>query len=212
MTAPIKIYGPSFSTFVRSVMMACELKGLAYEVTTEVNGEEVGFHTAGHKAIHPFTKFPVLLTDQGPIAETVAILHYLENAYGGTPLYPTDAFAQAQVEQWSGISGIYVDFKIVRKVLLEFIFPQGEDGSVRMDKVEAALPGVEHGLAVVADQLAEQPYLCGNEITAADLILIPIIDYIEKAEVGKPRVAKHANLLAYIEKIRAEAFAKDILG
>ena len=193
MTAPIKIYGPSFSTFVRSVMMACELKGLAYEVTTEVNGEEVGFHTAGHKAIHPFTKFPVLLTDQGPIAETVA-------------------FAQAQVEQWSGISGIYVDFKIVRKVLLEFIFPQGEDGSVRMDKVEAALPGVEHGLAVVADQLAEQPYLCGNEITAADLILIPIIDYIEKAEVGKPRVAKHANLLAYIEKIRAEVFAKDILG
>ncbi|WP_420554116.1 glutathione S-transferase family protein [Neptuniibacter marinus] len=212
MTAPIKIYGPSFSTFVRSVMMACEFKGLAYEVTIEVNGEEVGFHTAGHKAIHPYTKFPVLLTEQGPIAETVAILHYLENAYGGTPLYPTDAFAQAQVEQWSGISGIYVDFYIVRKVLVEFIFPKGENGSVRMDKVEAALPKVESALAIVAEQLAEQPYLCGDDLTAADLILIPIIDYIEKADVGKPRVAEHANLLAYINRIRKEAFAKDILS
>lgn len=212
MAAPIQIYGPSFSTFVRSVMMACEIKGLEYEVTTKVQGNDVGFHSAGHKAIHPYTKFPVLLTDKGPIAETVAILHYIENNYGGTKLYPEDPYQQAQVEQWCGISGIYVDFEIVRKVLLEFIFPKGENGSVRMDKVEAALPGVENALSVVADQLADQPYICGEELTAADLILIPIIDYIEQSEVGKPYVAKYKNVLTYIEGIRRQDYAKHILG
>tara|TARA_Y100000782_G_scaffold71835_2_gene77725 strand:- start:73265 stop:73948 length:684 start_codon:yes stop_codon:yes gene_type:complete len=212
MAKPIQIYGPSFSTFVRSVMMACELKGLAYEVTTQVDGEAVDFHTPGHKAIHPYTKFPVLLTEQGPIPETVAILHYLENEYGGTQLYPSDPYAQAQVEAWSGISGIYVDHEIVREVLLEFIFPKGENGSVRMDKVEAAIPGIQNALSVVADQLADNPYICGNELTAADLILIPIIDYIEKSEVAKAKVAEHPNVLAYIEKIRVQDFAKHILS
>lgn len=211
MTAPIRIYGPSFSTFVRSVMMACELKGLPYEVTTQVDGEAVGFHTPGHKAIHPYTKFPVLLTEKGPIPETVAILHYLENEYGGAKLYPTDPYAQAQVEAWSGISGIYVDFEIVRKVLLEFIFPKGENGTVRMDKVEAAVPGIENALSIVADQLADYPFICGYELTAADLILIPIIDYIESNEVGKPLVAKHENVLNYIQTIRQQDFAKDVL-
>lgn len=211
MAQAIQIYGPDFSTFVRSVMMACELKGLDYEVTQLVDGEKVDFHSAGHKAIHPYTKFPVLLTEKGPIPETVAILHYLENEYGGAPLYPEDPFAQAQVEAWSGISGIYVDFDIVRRVLLEFIFPQGENGTVRMDKVEAALPKVANALAVVADQLGENAFICGDDVTAADLILIPIIDYIEKTDVAKDLVHKHANVVTYIENVREMSFAKHIL-
>lgn len=211
MSTPITIYGPTFSTFVRSVMMACELKDIPYQVTTEINGEKIEFRSAQHKALHPYTKFPVLMTEKGPIGETVAILHYLENTFGGKKLYPTDPFEQAQVELWSGISGIYVDTDIVRKVLLEYIFPKGENGTVRTDVVEAALPGVENALSVVAEQLGDNAYICGDEITAADLILIPIIDYIEQLEVGQPKVAAHKNLVEYIENVRKQDFAKRVL-
>ena len=42
MTAnPVHIYGPRFSNFVRSVMLVCEEKQLAYTVGFEVDGNNV---------------------------------------------------------------------------------------------------------------------------------------------------------------------------
>ena len=144
MNTPVKIVGPAFSTFVRSVMIACEEKGIPYEVNPEVNGKKLSFGDKALFDLHPYGKVPVLITQLGTITETSSIIRYIDCLNDNNPLYPEDAFARAQVDQWSALISVYIDQAIVRSLLLEYAFPKGEKGSVRKDKVQEALPrGIE---------------------------------------------------------------------
>ena len=210
MTAQVKIFGPTFSTFVRSVMMACEEKHISYEVSNHIDGQEVAFKSDQHRELHPYSKFPVLLTEHGPIAETITILHYLDRLDGEAMLFPGDSYEQAFVEQWSSIVAIYIDQAIVRNLLLEFAFPKGEGGTVRQDKVEEAMPEVRRALAVLSEQLQGKAYLCGDQFTAADLILIPILDYLVK--IPLPIMAEFPSLLEYQENMNDRDTVRSVLG
>ncbi len=210
MTTQVKIFGPTFSTFVRSVMMACEEKRISYEVTNFFDGQEISFKSDKHRELHPYSKFPVLLTEHGPIAETITILHYLDRLGGEAVLFPGDSFEQAYVEQWSSIVAIYIDQAVVRNLLLEFAFPKGEGGSIRQDKVEEAMPEAKRALAILSEQLEGREYLCGDQFTAADLILIPILDYLVK--IPLPIMADFPNLLRYQENANRLDTVKSVLG
>lgn len=210
MTTQVKIFGPTFSTFVRSVMMACEEKRISYEVTNLFDGQEISFKSDKHRELHPYSKFPVLLTEHGPIAETITILHYLDRLNGEAVLFPGDSYEQAFIEQWSSIVAIYIDQAVVRNLLLEFAFPKGEGGSVRQDKVEEAMPEVKRALDVLEKQLQGRTYLCGDQFTAADLILLPILDYLVK--IPLPIMADFPNLLRYQENVNRLDTVKSVLG
>ncbi len=210
MTTQVKIFGPTFSTFVRSVMMACEEKRISYEVTNLFDGQEISFKSDKHRELHPYSKFPVLLTEHGPIAETITILHYLDRLDGEAVLFPGNSYEQAFIEQWSSIVAIYIDQAVVRNLLLEFAFPKGEGGSIRQDKVEEAMPEAKRALAILSEQLDGGGYLCGDQFTAADLILIPILDYLGK--IPLPIMADFPNLLRYQENVNRLDTVKSVLG
>lgn len=53
--ATLTLYGVPQSTYTRTTRMACEEKGIDYELV------EVDPHSAEHKARHPFEKIPALL-------------------------------------------------------------------------------------------------------------------------------------------------------
>ena len=151
----------------------------------------------------------MLLTEHGPIAETITILHYLDRLDGEAVLFPGDSYEQAFVEQWSSIVAIYIDQAVVRNLLLEFAFPKGEGGSVRQDKVEEAMPEARRALAILSEQLEGREYLCGDHFTAADLILIPILDYLVK--IPLPIMADFPSLLRYQENASRRDTVKSIL-
>jgi glutathione S-transferase len=61
MSDSVHIFGPQFSTFVRSVQLCCEEKGISSTVGAHIDGQRVEFHGPEHQALHPFGKVPVLL-------------------------------------------------------------------------------------------------------------------------------------------------------
>lgn len=211
MNQPVHIFGPQFSNFVRSVQLCCEEKGIPYTLGWEVDGEPIDFHGPRHFALHPFGKLPVLLHGERRLYETASICRYLDAEFAGPALQPEDPWQRAEVDQWCAILALYVDQALVRHYLLEFIFPKGENGSVRMDKVEAARPEVMRMLSLLEEQLNDREYIVGEQFTMADAFAIPTLDYLFKLPAAQPMVADVPRLDAYVQRLRARASGEKVL-
>ncbi|MDF2180718.1 glutathione S-transferase family protein [Neptuniibacter sp. CAU 1671] len=209
--AEVEIFGPNFSTFVRSVMLACEEKGIPYRQHMEADGVPVGMHSAPHMKLHPFGKVPVLLHRGQTLCETTAILRYLEALCPDRPLQPSDPWARAQLDQWCSFVSLYLDQALIRRYLLEFVFPKGEGGVVREDRVERALPEVHKMLKFIESQLDGKSYLLGDELTMVDLLLLPMLDYLLKWPQTQAVAQAYPNIVSYTELLRQRPSAQKIL-
>ncbi|MCX4027370.1 glutathione S-transferase family protein [Endozoicomonas sp. SM1973] len=211
MSQQVHIYGPNFSSFVRSVRLVCEEKNISYTTGFSVNGEEIPFKSDKHYKLHPFGKLPVLIHADASICETVAICRYLDQEFPGPELQPSDPVARAKHDQWCSLIAGDIDQAIVRKYLLEFAFPKGENGTIRVDKVKAAEPGVEKALIVLSHQLADQLYIVGDSFTIADALLVPILDYLFSHSEIKYMIEKHSKLQDYLNRVsERKSFQKGV--
>ena len=96
------------STYFRSsaawrVRIALGLKGLAWTPEfvhlTREGGEQ---HSASYRAKNPTKLIPTLETDSGaPIAQSLAIIEYLDETHPAPPLLPADPLARAQVRAFA---------------------------------------------------------------------------------------------------------------
>ena len=59
-TNKVHIYGPDFSTFVRSVMLICEELGVTYTTGFSANGKAIEFKSDEHFKLHPYGKLRAL--------------------------------------------------------------------------------------------------------------------------------------------------------
>ncbi len=82
------IYGPAFSTYVRSVLLTLEEKGAPYRLE-EINILEDAHQTPEYRARHPFTKVPAFEHDGFALYEAVAIMRYVDETFAARPCSPT---------------------------------------------------------------------------------------------------------------------------
>ncbi len=211
MSAQVHIVGPQFSTFVRSVQLVCEEKGISYRYGFKPDGEEIEFKSPSHLALHPFGKIPALLHNGQVIFETAPICRYLDAAFEGPALQPEDLLARAHVDQWCAALSSYVDQALVRNYLLEFAFPKGEDGSIRMDKVAAHQPAVIEMLTLLEQQLAGKEYFCGAQYSIADAILTPMLDYLSGLPHAAELMTATPELAAWTQRMQARDSGKQVL-
>ncbi len=202
MTRSVHIFGPQFSSFVRTVQLCCEEKGISYSLGREAYGQEVGFHSPEHFALHPFGKIPALIDGDRVLCETSTICRYLDAEFDGMALQPEDSYQRALVDQWCAFLSIYADKALVRDYLLEFAFPKGEGGAIRMEKVAEAQPAVMEMLALIEKQLADKPFLLSEQLTLADLVIAPQLDYIAVLPHGAELIVPESSLGAYLERMR----------
>ena len=80
--ATIEIIGIPGSTYVRAVRMACEEKGVPYELKPAMP------HSPEILALHPFGKVPAMRHGDFELCESNAIATYIDRAFAGPPLFP----------------------------------------------------------------------------------------------------------------------------
>src|SRR6185295_6637409 len=92
------VYGTEFSTYVRSVRMAFEEKGAAYELhdVSVLKGEQ---KQAAHLARNPFGTVPAFAHDGLEVYETSPILRYIDQVFPGAALTPEDPKQRARMNQ-----------------------------------------------------------------------------------------------------------------
>ena len=117
-----EIIGSSRSSYTRVVRMVCEEKGIDYTLTETLLGSPEIF------AIHPFGRMPVLRHGDFTLYESKAIASYLDRAFPGPNLIPTDPKESALTEQWVSLVNTMLDPTLVRTYLLAYAFPMTQDG------------------------------------------------------------------------------------
>ncbi len=210
MNQQLHILGVQFSSFTRAVQLCCEEIGLKYHLGTQLEGEDYGLRTAALATLNPFAKVPVLLDQGRALYETQSICRYLDNAYNQGRLQPNNEWQKAQVDQWCAAITAYVDKAIVRNYLLEFLFPKGENGSVRQDVAAAAMPEIIKIVGILEQQLGEREFLVGDNFTLADVMLAPIVNYLVVAPQNSDLVSASSSVRRYAARMSARPAAAKV--
>lgn len=207
----ISIIGVPFSNFVRAVMLVCEEHSIPYTVKMEHKEDKFELRDKGLLKLNPFGKIPIAIVNDHTICETATIIRLLDKEYGNSQFQADDPIENALIDQWCAFASIYVDKHIIRDTLLEFFFPKGENGTVRFDVVEANVPKISEVVEILATQLGRNDYICGNQISLADFLLIPTLDYLKSSPIGEQLLPKDNVLTQYINRMRSRNSCQKVL-
>jgi maleylacetoacetate isomerase len=173
------------------VRWALAIKGIAFDsVPVDIgSGEQL---TPEHRARNPMGHVPALWIDGRVLAESVAILEYLEETRPASPLYPKDHGARARVRQVVELvnSGI--------QPLQNPVVYRRHSDDVDEQKAfarffnERGLGACEALLVTIAGEIpAEGGFAVGGALTAADIFLVPQLSVARRFGVdlsGYPRL------------------------
>ena len=207
----IYIYGAQHSNFVRSVQIACALKGLDCEVAYHLGGEEIPFRSDKHLAIHPFAKLPVIQDGTVRVAESQAILRYLDAAYPEPALQPETILERAEHDSWCSHIASNIDQALIRKFMVEFVFPTGENGEPNYPKMLENKPSAENAISVIETRLSQADFICGNKPTLADCLLAPLADYSARLTESLSLVDDNSAINTYLERMMSLEGITEIL-
>ena len=189
------VYGPRYSVYTRAVLMALTEKKVAFE---EVHVEQA---TEEHKAPehlkrHPFGLLPAFEHNGFMIYETVPILHYVEEAFPGVRLTPADIHRRTRMAQILAVINAYAARPLVWGVFALRAYPdpgRPVDEAAIAEKVKLGT----HALKAIEDLMVNpDPFLVGRQISLADMLLEPMLFYLDKAPEGP-------SILAQVPKIAA---------
>jgi glutathione S-transferase len=197
----LHIFGPGFSTLVRSVRLYCEEKALSYTYGMSLDGHSISWRCDEHRVLHPFAKVPVLLHADRHVFETSAICRYLDAVFPGrTPAH--DFATQTLIEQWSSALVTSVDAALVRNYILPLIGPS-RPKTLDPQALAAARLEAERTLAILDSQLGECPFICGELWSMADTLLVPMLDYLALITDPASVLGQYPRLMNYLERMRS---------
>ncbi len=183
-TIEVILYGHAFSTFTRTARLALAEKGLPYQLR-DVDFLRGGGHSPEHLARHPFGKVPVLQHGDFALYETLAITEYIDKAFSGTALQPSDVRLRARMLQLIGITMSYIYPTMIGQVVVERIVKPMLGQSPDETTVEKGMRRLRTGLGVLEGFGERGSFLIGDSISLADLYLMPMWTFFLRTSEGK---------------------------
>ncbi len=197
MATPI-IYGPDYSTYVRTVRLAFEEKPAEYRLEpVHILGGEG--QQAGHLQRHPFGKVPAFAHDGLELYETDAIVRYVDQVFPGRRLQPSDPRQAARMNQIVGIINSYGYGSIVMKLVWQRLIVPMLGGQGDEEIVREAKPTVGRCLAELDRLKSGDAFLVGSDVSLADLFLAPVFAYFTMTPDAQELLQPHAGLRSWWE-------------
>lgn len=192
----MKIYGFPLSPFVRKVLVAVQEKGIEVElVPTNPSRPDEAF-----MACSPFKKIPAMDDDGYKLADSTAIVAYLDAKYPDPPLIPAEAQARGRAVWFEEVADTVLVPAAVPMIVNRFLRPRifGTEGD------EAAALAAEEAVKTPLGYLEEvvtDGWLDG-EFSVGDLSVASVIRTLGYAqwqldEAAWPRLA------AWYERVKA---------
>jgi glutathione S-transferase len=199
MVAPI-VYGPTYSTFARTARLALEEKSVPYELV-EVGILDGGTKKAEHLARHPFGLVPAFEHDGFALYETGAILRYVDQVFPTPPLTPEDPRRRARMNQIISILESYGYNALITRLFINRMIMPMMGGQVDEKAIEEGLPRARISLSEIDRLLGNQSFLAGDDISLADLYLIPIYAYVSMTPESKALLGPLGNLARWWQAV-----------
>jgi glutathione S-transferase len=196
----LSLLGDTRSTYTRTARMALAEKQVPY---TLVPGRP---HSPDMLAVHPFGRIPALCDGPIDVWETAAIVNYIDECFDtGVSLRPGSIGERTRCLQWISAVNSYLYDTMVRRFVLQFLFPKGEGGQPDRAVIAAALAEMPAQLAALDKAYAHGDYLAGNSLSGADLFVAPILAYVQAFPEGGQLMAAFPNLIRGQGLVRARA-------
>lgn len=186
--ASIKVLGDPRSSYVRATRMALVEKGVKYTL------DPVAPHCEAVLALNPFGHVPVFRDGDFTLYETSAIIRYIDECFDGASLVAGNTMARAQMEQWASAISFYCYDTMVRRYVLQYVFPKGAGGAPDRATIDAAVPEIRKQLGILDRAYGKRNVLVGETPTLPDLLLAPIVFYLGLFPEGKALLAEAPSL------------------
>lgn len=168
--APLRLHGYAVSNYFNIAHAALIETGRDFALITRRASQEPEF-----LQVSPMGKIPVLETPQGWIAETVAILGYIEDTMPSPTLHAQDSFLRARERQVMNIVQIYVEAPV------RSLFPGTFLGGTNTpDAIQAARATLDRATSALRQLVSPRPFLLGESISYADLYAYYCLDIAER--------------------------------
>ena len=152
--------------------MALAEKNVAY-TQREINPFEETI-ASSYFNLHPFGRVPVLVHDDFTLYETSAIARYINAAFDGPDLQPTDPKCCARMAQIISIIDSYAYWPMVRQVFSHRVFKPFCGDDADENEISAGLKSAECVLDALETIAREGLQLTTDDISLADLHLAPV--------------------------------------
>jgi len=201
MAAPI-IYGPQFSTYVRTVRLTLEEKPATYELI------DVPMMQGAHKepaflSRNPFGKVPAFSHDGLDLYETDAIIRYIDQAIPGQTLTPVEAAPRARMNQIIGIVDSFAYPSMITKIVMQRVVAPLMGGTADDAVIQEGLPTAALCVKEIERLLGGNKFLAGDKISLADLMLAPVLHYFAATPEGQKVLQPHGRLRAWWDHMKA---------
>ena len=154
----LKLHGAPLSNYYNIAKCALLEKGLDFEEVLTPPSQDPEY-----TARSAMGKIPCIETAAGFLAETAAILDYLEEAYPDQPLLPGDAFQRAKVRELCRSLELYI----------ELVARQGyqalRNKEVSPEVIESIRHNLPRGAAAIKRLAKFSPWIAGEQFSYADL-------------------------------------------
>ena len=171
-----EIYWGSGNPYSWSVLLGLEFKGLKYKSRLLV------FSKREHLApeilrMNPRGQLPILKDGDLTVYESIAILAYLDSKNPELPLFGSTVKETGHI--WQRVFEIE---NYLRDKILEIVHPIFfDDVTDNIDSIEKSACYVQAELNILEEVLEKSEYLTGTKITAADIILFPLLKALLRA-------------------------------
>ncbi|WP_299775311.1 glutathione S-transferase family protein [uncultured Tateyamaria sp.] len=183
------------SSYGLAARVVLEEKGVEYErVVIDADTLKSPEHITD---VHPFGKVPALYHGDFHLYETAAIARYVDEAFEGPMLQPSDIKDRALMQKWINITGQYIYPAVIGDLVMQRLAPKiGVFGGVTDEAVvSAAVPVIAHQLDLVEQALAGGSLYLSNDFSLADIMVATMVQYIgltpEREELFGSRAAFH---------------------
>src|SRR3569623_13125 len=202
------VYGPRYSVYTRAVLMALiEKKGGYEQVHIEMDDNE---HRAQeHLKRNPFGMLPAFEHNGFMIYETMPILLYIDDDFPGTRVMPGDIHRRTLAEQILSVINSYAYRPLVWGIFVPRTFPK-PDRVVEEAAIAEAVKTGEYALRAIEElMMTPDPFLVGRQSSPADLLLEPVVHYLETTAEGKAMLGRLPKIAAWHAAMRSRPSVTD---
>ena len=194
----IKVWGRKTSSNVQAVMWSLAELGLPCE-RYDFGHRYGGVDTVEFLAMNPNGTIPVVRDGDGEFLwESSAVLRYLANRYGHAPYWPDDLAARTHIDKWAEWSKINIALNFSGPIFWRVVRtpPARHD----LAALEQAIGILDRYLDIAETQLGGAPFLCGADLTLADVQFGHLLYRYFTLEIERP---ERRRLGAYYESLVA---------
>jgi len=191
------IYGSVVSPFVRKLLGYLGEKGIGFEL----KGVGIGDPDPGFRAASPLGKMPAMDDDGFLLADSSAIIHYLEARHPEPPLIPADPQARGRVVWWEEFGDTVFAACSGKMFFNRIVAPKflGREGDLAA-AAQAEAEELPKWLDYLEDAIPASGFLVGDGLTLADLaVASPLVNFRHCGAVldpkRHPRIAEWSDVI-----------------